>query len=78
METKFVCLKKDKKDRHQSKLNVFSKNIRARPFDHTRNEEVLKQMKIETADEKLRRQLKLATKNNENEQHHYGKNNAEL
>jgi hypothetical protein len=46
-------------------------------FDHERNEEIWEEFKVEAVDEKLGRQLKLATSCNKNEQLDV-KRNAEL
>jgi len=45
---------------------IFHKNSRVHPFEHKKNEEILKELKVETVDKKLRKQLKLATKRYEN------------
>ena len=57
---------------------IFQKNSRYTRFDHKKNEEILGEFKLEAADEKLGRQLKLATTCNKTEQQQYFKRNAEL
>ena len=70
--------KKDNNRLTSTEMKFFRTAARNTLHEYKSNEEILEELEVESVDEKLRRQIKLAMTYNKNEQQQDAKNRAEL